>query len=486
MSEESRQCILNPKTELRFELDPGETITLRLVSGRAELFGAELPRERAYHFTAECKAAVFTWHGCTLEVTGHASTEYVAEETPMVSYANCHAVLEQMRVRSSIIRRSNPTASSEAVPPRVLVLGAENSGKTTLCKILLNYALRAGQGWSPLVVNLNTWDGAWTVPGTISASHLSSPVVTTTADNPYGSTATSAPGTLSSSALLPLVFWFGHVEPKQNLDYMGHLIHTLALKVEQHSQDYAEFASSGLFIDTPPAFAHPSQSSGQGTDKYALVTACVEAFHVNTLIVMGNEKLTVEMQKRYGDGTRQISVVKVPRSGGVVEIDTACRRRLLSHQLRSYFYGARHSDRKEGEEDGDFDPESALAPTSSVVSFNDLRIYRVGEESLAPSSALPIGASRAVSTIQPVLVDPSSPMQQSRLLNGVLALLAPLPANVIQDDLDLAQLLDRNVSGFLVITAVDQEQKTLTVLAPSAASLEGRVAMLGSIEWQEA
>jgi len=484
MSEDSRECVLNPKTEFRFELDPGETISLKLLTGRAELFGAELPRERTYTFTTECKAAIFTWHGCTLEVTGHAATEYIAEETPMVSYVNCHATLEQMRVRASIARRSHVPLSSEAEPPRVLILGAENSGKTTLCKALLNYALRAGQAWSPLVVNLDTWDGAWTVPGTLSASHLSSPIVTTTADNPYGSTATSAPGSLSSAALLPLVFWFGHLEPKQNLDYMRHLIHTLALKVEQHSQDYAESVSSGLFIDTPAAFANPNQSQGQSAEKYALVTACVEAFHVNTILVMGNEKLTVEMQKRYGDGRRPVAVVKMPRSGGVVETDSACRRRLVSHQLRSYFYGARHSDRTDREEDGDFDPEAALAPTSSVLKFGDLRIYRIGEESLAPSSALPIGASRVISTIQPVLVDPSSPMHQSRLLHGVLALLAPAPSTPVQDD--LSQVLERNVSGFLVITAIDQEQKTITVLAPSTVIVDGRVAILGSIEWQEA
>lgn len=38
-------------------------------------------------------------------------------------------------------------------PPRVLIMGPENSGKTSVCKILTNYAVRAGQGWAPLLVN---------------------------------------------------------------------------------------------------------------------------------------------------------------------------------------------------------------------------------------------------------------------------------------------------------------------------------------------
>ena len=42
---------------------------------------------------------------------------------------------------------------------------------------------------------------------------------------------------------------------------------------------------------------------------------------------------------------------------------------------------------------------------------------------MAPSSALPIGAQRVVSELQPISVDPSQ--KGSGLLNAVLALLAP-------------------------------------------------------------
>lgn len=79
----------------------------------------------------------------------------------MAAYANLHLAFEQMRVRAlSALHGSppsehdaNPGASSE--PPRVLVLGPENSGKTTVCKILTNYAVRSGQGWTPVLVNLD-------------------------------------------------------------------------------------------------------------------------------------------------------------------------------------------------------------------------------------------------------------------------------------------------------------------------------------------
>lgn len=107
-----------------------------------------------------------------------------------------------------------------------------------------------------------------------------------------------------------------------------------------------------------------------------------------------------------------------------------------------------------------------LSPSSSIIGFDDLTIYRIGEgiftgnfpreqglslrysaETMAPSSALPIGATRTVSEMQPVRVDPSSP--GSGLLNAVLALLAP-PHQDEAERYD-EEVLDLHVVGFLAV-----------------------------------
>jgi polyribonucleotide 5'-hydroxyl-kinase len=66
---------------------------------------------------------------------------------------------------------------------------------------------------------------------------------------------------------------------------------------------------------------------------------------------------------------------------------------------------------------------------------------------MAPSSALPIGATRVVSEMQPLVIDPASP--GSGLLNGVLALLAP-PAEDEAERYD-EEVLDLHVIGFVVM-----------------------------------
>jgi polyribonucleotide 5'-hydroxyl-kinase len=67
-------------------------------------------------------------------------------------------------------------------------------------------------------------------------------------------------------------------------------------------------------------------------------------------------------------------------------------------------------------------------------------------ETMAPSSALPIGASRVLSELQPLPVDPS---RSSGLLNSVLALLA-LPDAGEPEAYD-EQILDLQVMGFLIV-----------------------------------
>ena len=78
----------------------------------------------------------------------------------MNAYGNIHLALEAMRIRAlnkskSSQPQSYSAANQDSEPPRVLILGPENSGKTSLAKILLNYATRTAQDWCPMLVNVD-------------------------------------------------------------------------------------------------------------------------------------------------------------------------------------------------------------------------------------------------------------------------------------------------------------------------------------------
>lgn len=108
------------------------------------------------------------------------------------------------------------------------------------------------------------------------------------------------------------------------------------------------------------------------------------------IIVIGNEKLTMEMQKLFAespDESRKMTVLKIPRSAGVVELDASYRDRVQGYQLKNYFFGSPLqlpeelanqplSSLKLG---GEAAMDLTLSPHSSVISFDDLHIYRIGQ-----------------------------------------------------------------------------------------------------------
>ncbi|PSS31060.1 hypothetical protein PHLCEN_2v2392 [Hermanssonia centrifuga] len=454
-----REWILNAGYEYRFELDPGASLAIK-------------------------------------HVTGQASTEYISEETAMPAYANLHLALEAMRVRalshaqgSDELERTPPYDgdSESAEPPRILILGPPNSGKTSVAKILINYAVRAGQDWCPFLINVDPSEGGPMLPGTVSASPISAPLQTSTPAHTLGSSSTSAPTHVSSNSLLPLVYWYGHEGTKRNGLLLDRLIRNLGENVWDRLEDDPQGRASGVIVDTPASL---SASGTSGDHRQALIKACVDAFRVNVILVVGHEKLNVEMQRTYGS---RMTVVKIPKSGGVVELDALYRSRIHKYQMHSYFYGERFSvppgmpSLNTGSTNtgyiigGEQNTDLALSPSSTIISFSDLTIYRIGEETMAPTSALPIGATRVVSEMQPLLVDPAQP--GSGLYNAVLALLAP--PNPDESERYDEEILDLHVVGFIVVTAIDIPNKRMTVLAPSQGSLAGRIVILGSFEWQE-
>lgn len=87
MSDNGREWKINAQSEYRFEVDAKHPIAIKVrymlqknkspppkrtrsqvIDGHAELFGSEMAPGRMYLFSYECKAAVFSWEGCTIQI----------------------------------------------------------------------------------------------------------------------------------------------------------------------------------------------------------------------------------------------------------------------------------------------------------------------------------------------------------------------------------------------------------------------------------
>ncbi|KAK9107758.1 hypothetical protein Syun_023769 [Stephania yunnanensis] len=422
-SSSTRQVKLDKECELRVEV--GETpLRFRLLNGTAEIFGTELPPEIWLTFPPRLKFAVFTWYGATVELNGTTETDYTADETPMVSYVNVHAVLDGRRSRT---KASSADAPGSSQGPRVIVVGPTDSGKSTLSKMLLSWA--AKQGWKPTFVDLDIGQGSITIPGCIAATPIEMPI-----DSVEGLPLEMA-----------LVYYFGHTTPSVNAELYKVLVKELAQTLERQFSGNAEARAAGMVINTM------GWIEGVG---YELLLHAIDTFNANIVLVIGQEKLC-SMLKDVLKNKPNVDVVKLQKSGGVVSRNAKVRQKSRNYRIREYFYGLTND----------------LSPHSHIASFNDLFVYRIGGGPQAPRSALPIGAEPSADPTRLVLVTINRD-----LLHSVLA---------VSFAKEPDQIISSNVAGFICITDIDIQRKKITYLAPSAGDLPSKFLIVGSLTWLE-
>ncbi|CAH9050231.1 unnamed protein product [Cuscuta europaea] len=418
-----RQEKLDKECELRIEVSADTPLRLRVLKGTAEIFGTELPPEIWITFPPRLKFAVFTWYGATIEMDGPTENEYTADETPMISYVNVHAVLDARRERA----KASPSDSGTYQGPRVIVVGPSDSGKSTLARMLLSWAAKLG--WKPTFVDLDVGQGSITVPGCIAATPIELPI------DPVDGIPLE----------MPLVYFYGHVSPSVNVDLYKVIVKELAKTLEKQFAGNAESQSAGMVINTM------GWIEGVG---YELLLHAIDTFNATVVLVLGQEKLW-SMLNNVLKNKPNVDVVKLQRSGGVVSRNAKVRVKTRANRMREYFYGQSND----------------LSPHSNVISFGDLSVFRIGGGPQAPRSALPIGA-------EPV-ADPARlvPVSINRdLLHLVLAV-----SYAKEPD----QIISSNVAGFIYITEIDMKRKQLTYLAPCAGELPSKNLIVGTLAWME-
>ncbi|KAG1328285.1 protein CLP1 [Cocos nucifera] len=428
----SRQFNLAKESELRVEVGPDTPLRVRLLSGTAEIFGTELPPENWLTIPPRQKLAIFTWNGATVELDGISEVEYVADETPMVSYVNVHAILDGRRVRAKTSQGSDKDSSQG---PRVIVVGPMDSGKSSLCRMLLSWSCK--QGWKPTFVDLDIGQGSITIPGCIAATPIEMPI-----DAVEG-----------IPLEMPIVYFYGHTTPNVNAELYKVLVKELARTLERQFSGNAESRAAGMVINTM------GWVEGLG---YELLLHAIETFNANVVLVLGQEKLC-SMLKEVLKSKPNVDVVKLHKSGGVVLRNTKVRQKARSFRIRhskwvslqEYFYGLAND----------------LSPHSNIVNFSDISVYRIGGGPQAPRSALPIGAEPVADPTRLVAVNISRD-----LLHLVLAV-----SYAKEPD----QIISSNVAGFIYVTDIDIQRKKITYLAPCPGELPSKFLIVGTLTWLE-
>jgi len=431
---------LSARNELRFEVAANKPYKIRLIRGTAEIFGTELGANIQYTFTGT-KAAVFTWHGCTLELQGDAESEYVGSETDaMVEWMNMHGMLETLR---------DDASTSQDEGPRVLLVGPDANGKSSLVKCLTSWGVRMGR--TPTVINLDPREGILSMPSSLTATTYNTYM--DVEENGWASSSVSGP--TSTPTKTPLVYHYPFSSPDTNSYLYKALITRLALAVSSKtSQDIsthdASARSSGLLIDTPGSLNDPKSG-------YEVLHHIAAELSINIILVLGSERLFNDLQRKYANPSspdERITVLRLAPSPGAVARDARFMTTVRNAQIRSYFFG---------------DAKTSLSPHSQMWDFADLAIYRAVD----PAAANGGGIDFAPGADDDDDYDPGvvgSNGGQGKLFDRVTPSLAlahsVLAIKFASGNASQDAIRDACVMGFVYVADVDEVKKKVRFLAP--------------------
>lgn len=367
--------------EWRFEVPFKLVMTVKITEGVGEIFGTELPTNSELNFTG-VKYSLYAPlpHGCKLEyslklnkeqsnITNEATgiSEYISEDSNMNQLTNLHFYLENKRQQITDYNLIN--RGSSKVGPKVLVLGSQFTGKSSVCKVLASYAFKMDR--CPLLVNLNPRDGVFSLPGSLTATPISDNFDLEYI-NGYGGTTTS--GTTSHNPKQPLVKNFGFENFTQNTDLYNYQVSKLGVAAISRLEDDPEVKNSGMIIDTPPL----------ALKDIKLIENIVSDFEVDNIVVIGNEKLVIELKKKFSHkiNNQQLEVIKLSKNEGVVELEDGYLRKCQEETIKLYF-------------NGNF--KNPLSPFKTEINVSDFVFYKVVDLSELNSSLLfqPAGDSFA-------------------------------------------------------------------------------------------
>ena len=195
----------------------------------------------------------------------------------------------------------------------------------------------------------------------------------------------------------------------------------------------------------------------------------IKVMRITVILVMGHDRLYSMLKNQFD---KEIKIIKLPRSGGVVSRDTVFRRQSRSLTMKRYFYG----DMVAGPNNTRV---PSLTPFLAHVAFSNVTIYKLSSVALS-ASLLPVSAKQSTEPVQLNKVDITEKLQ-----HALLAVCHPTAVNVYQESGMARDLYEAGVAGFVVVERVLMDTEMLHLLSPCAGSLPSHTLLVGDITWME-
>lgn len=263
---------------------------------------------------------------------------------------------------------------------------------------------------------------------------------------------------------MPLSYFYGHASPKANSELYRSLVTVMGAKINERMKNDPDTSAAGMIIDT---------HSWADTNDLEGILHCTKALDVDVILVT-DDRLYSTLKPNLENST--VVVAKLPRSGGVVTVDAATKRRKRKARINEYFYGEKVQPGH----------PPALAPARVTLRLNSYQFWQMG--GLQMHEGIRVHGSTATS--DPLQFIPM-PKTRDSLLHSIVAVLHKTDSPTAEEPASegAADGAQKNtvsvVAGFLYIAEVDTDKDTVDVLAPCPGALPSKNIVVGSLKWFE-
>uniref|UniRef100_A0A7S2G541 Uncharacterized protein n=2 Tax=Octactis speculum TaxID=3111310 RepID=A0A7S2G541_9STRA len=213
---------------------------------------------------------------------------------------------------------------------------------------------------------------------------------------------------------------------------------------------------------------------------------------IDVVLVMGHDRLFQQLLKTCSSDLvdNKVTVVKLPRSGGVVNRDPGVRSLQRSRRIKHYFYSStlpqdtQPSGAVEGEKgkDNTIPPPLPLSPCPIDLKLSQVKLWAfVGggrTSSVELDGLLPVTGE---STIDPCALERIEPT--TALLHTLMAVYHAPEEDSEEDELKFVQ--EGTIAGFVVVQEISVDRQSMTVLAPCPGRLPSVHLVSGGVKWME-
>lgn len=460
-------------SEWRFEVPFKCIMKLKVTEGIAEIFGTELPSGVELVFTGVKYAVYAPMQACTLEYTLAPNkdninisdedpniSEYTSDELAMPHHQNLHFALELLRQESAALNKKGP---------KVLILGNKQSGKTALAKTLVSYAVKMNR--MPLLVNLNPQDGVFSVPGSLTATPISDSLDVESAGGWGGSTTL---GATFHNLKQPLVKNYGYDNINENLELYKYQVSQLGVAALSRMEEDPIVRTSGFVIDTPSLTIKD----------VTVIENILSDFEVDLVVVVGNERLTVDLKRKFRHRIEknQLNIIKMPRSGGVVDVSDSFIRKLQEDTIKEYFHGNYKSRLSPYKTDVDLQVFQVYKIVK-LSDFNSQMAFLPSGDDYAPEESADAEAKKEESSLDKYYTKLDEPLS-SNLENSIVAITnVQIPATA--GKLSARDLLNTSILGYAHVSRVDDGKARMSLLLPFPGQIPRNILIATGIGYTE-